>query len=145
MGTWPAIWLLGNSIREGTGWPECGEIDIMENVGFDPDTVHANIHTKAYNHSIGTSKGNRTFIANPDEFHIYSIDWFEDHIDFFLDGEKYFTFTKENDDTAVWPFADPHFLIINLAIGGSWGGQQGIDDSRFPHRYVVDYVRYYKL
>ena len=87
-GTWPAIWLLGNSIREGTRWPDCGEIDIMENVGFDPDTVHANVHTQAYNHVMGTNKGSRTYIPDYSKYHVYAIEWQEDQIDFFIDDGK---------------------------------------------------------
>ncbi|MEM7657966.1 MAG: glycoside hydrolase family 16 protein [Bacteroidota bacterium] len=144
VGTWPAIWLLGNSIREGGRWPDCGEIDIMENVGFDPNIVHGNVHTKAYHHSTGTNKGDRITVEQPDSaFHTYAVEWHKDKIDFFVDDTQYFSFSKESDDPAVWPFDQPHYLIINLAIGGNWGGQQGINDDAFPHEYFVDYVRYY--
>lgn len=122
-GTWPAIWMLGNSIRNGVSWPECGEIDIMENVGYDPDVIHANVHTKAYNHSIGTNKGNHVSADKPyEKFHEYTVEWFEDKIIFYLDGKAYFTFSNEGTGNDVWPFDKPHYLILNLAIGGSWGG-----------------------
>jgi beta-glucanase (GH16 family) len=144
-GTWPAIWMLGTNIRDA-GWPTCGEIDVMEHVGFDPGRIHANIHTKAYNHVQRTNKGNSLVVARPDEeFHVYSADWTPERIDFFVDSQRYFTFAKENGGEAVWPFDKPQYLILNLAIGGSWGGQQGIDDSVFPARYVIDYVRVYRL
>ncbi len=144
-GTWPAIWMLGTSIREGTGWPGCGEIDIMENVGFDPDVIHGNVHTEKYNHVLGTNKGNSITVENPSEkYHIYRIEWFEDRIDFYVDDTRYFTFANENTGHATWPFDEPHYLIINLAIGGGWGGQQGIDDSIFPQKYLIDYVKVYK-
>jgi len=146
VGTWPAIWMLGANIRE-VGWPKCGEIDIMEHVGFDPNIVHGNIHTRAYNHTRGTNKGNEIELEKPwDNFHVYAVEWFEDRIDFYVDDVKYFTFEKEpdaNDD--VWPFDKPHYLLLNLAIGGNWGGRQGIDDSVFPHRFYIDYVRVYEL
>jgi hypothetical protein len=143
-GTWPAIWMLGTNIRE-VGWPACGEIDIMENVGFDPHRVHGYVHTAAYNHTRGTQKGNSLELDKPwENFHVYAIEWFEDRIDFFIDDENYFTFEKESDDDDVWPFDKPHYLLLNLAIGGNWGGQQGIDDSLFPHRFIVDYVRVYQ-
>jgi len=143
-GTWPAIWMLGENISE-VGWPACGEIDIMEYVGYDPNTFHGNIHTAAYNHIIDTNRGNAVEVDSPwDTFHIFAIEWFEDRIDFFLDGEKYFTFEKESDDAAVWPFDKPQYLLLNLAIGGNWGGREGIDDSLFPHQFVVDYVRIYQ-
>jgi beta-glucanase (GH16 family) len=143
-GTWPAIWMLGTNIRD-VGWPTCGEIDIMEHVGFDPGRIHANIHTKAYNHVQGTNKGNTRLISGPDEgFHVYSTVWTPGQIEVFVDGQRYFTFAKEPGGDAVWPFDKPQYLILNLAIGGSWGGQQGIDDSAFPTRFVIDYVRVYR-
>lgn len=144
-GTWPAIWMLGNSINQGTNWPDCGEIDIMENVGFDPDLIHANIHTKAYNHVKGTNKGNKITVAAPfADFHVYSLEWFAERMDFFVDGKLYFTFKNEHTGNDTWPFDKPHYLLINLAIGGSWGGQKGIDNTLFPHQYLIDYVKVYR-
>lgn len=145
LGTWPAIWMLGSNRKE-VGWPACGEIDIMEHVGYDPDLIHANIHTKAYNHQIGTNKGNRIQVDAPHEdFHLYSVEWYKDHMDFFFDDSLYFTF--QNDlagDMDTWPFDQPHYLLINLAYGGSWGGNKGVDISLLPLTYEIDYVRYYK-
>lgn len=144
IGTWPAIWMLGENI-EDVGWPACGEIDIMEYVGFDPNTVHGNIHTEAYNHTIGTNKGASTELDQPwEEYHIYAVEWLEDRIDFFVDDVKYFSFEKESSDDDVWPFDKPHYLLLNLAIGGNWGGREGIDDSIFPRQMSVDYVRVYQ-
>ncbi|MBN1985610.1 MAG: glycoside hydrolase family 16 protein [Prolixibacteraceae bacterium] len=144
-GTWPAIWMLGTNIKTGTGWPACGEIDIMENVGFDPDVIHANVHTKAYNHVLGTNKGNKITVSKPyNDFHIYTIEWFENHIDFYVDDSLYFSFKNEQTGNDTWPFDKPHYLIINLAIGGGWGGQQGIDETIFPQKYYIDYVKVYK-
>jgi beta-glucanase (GH16 family) len=143
-GTWPAIWMLGTSIDQ-VGWPTCGEIDIMENVGFDPLLVHASVHTAAYNHTIGTQKTASVTVANPwEDFHAYAMEWYADRIDVFVDGQKYFTFRNEGTGSRTWPFDKPQYLLLNLAIGGSWGGQKGIDDSRFPVRYLIDYVRIYK-
>jgi len=143
-GTWPAIWMLGVNRRE-VGWPRCGEIDIMENVGFDPDTIHANIHTEAYNHVRRTNKGNRIRLDKPyADFHVYALDWGPQRMEFFVDGQSYFTFENENSGPAAWPFDQPFYLILNLAIGGGWGGQKGIDDSIFPQRMEVDYVRVYQ-
>ncbi|HLB72991.1 MAG TPA: DUF3472 domain-containing protein [Sedimentisphaerales bacterium] len=143
-GTWPAIWMLGVN-RDKIGWPACGEIDIMENVGFDPNTIHANIHTKAYNHVRGTNKGAKIKAEKPyDKYHVYAIEWYEDRMDFFLDDEKYFTFKNEGTGNDVWPYDKPHYLILNAAIGGSWGGQKGIDDAIFPQKYCIDYVRIFK-
>ena len=143
-GTWPAIWMLGTNISQ-VGWPACGEIDIMENVGFDPTRIYGTIHTAAYNWVAGTSKGANLAVANPwEDFHVYSLEWYPDRIDLFVDGQKYFTFRNEGTGVGTWPFDKTQYLQLNLAIGGSWGGQKGIDDSLFPHLYLVDYVRIYK-
>jgi len=143
-GTWPAIWTLGTNIGQ-VGWPACGEIDIMENVGFEPLRIHGSVHTAAYNHTKGTQKTATIDIGNPSEdFRVYAMEWYRDRIDVFADGQKYFTFRNEGTGSQVWPFDAAQYLLINLAIGGSWGGQKGIDDSKFPARYVVDYVRVYR-
>jgi beta-glucanase (GH16 family) len=143
-GAWPAIWMLGVN-RQQVGWPACGEIDIMENVGFDPQRIHGSVHTAAYNHAIGTQKTATIAVANPwEDFHVYAMEWYADRIDVFVDGQKYFTFRNEGTGSRAWPFDARQYLLINLAIGGSWGGQKGIDDSRFPLRYLVDYVRIYQ-
>ena len=143
-GTWPAIWMLGNIINTGGKWPDCGEIDIMENVGYDPDAIHANIHTKAYNHAIGTGKGRKITVEKPYEnFHVYAVEWFKDRLDFYIDERLFFSFKNEGTGNDTWPFNQPHYLIINLAIGGAWGGQQGIDNDIFPQKYMIDYVRVY--
>jgi len=144
-GTWPAIWMLGSNIGQA-GWPRCGEIDIMENVGFDPVTIHGTVHTEAYNHAQGNSRGASTAASPPpwEDFHVYSVEWAPDRIEVSLDGEPYFAFENEGTGTAAWPFDQPEFILLNLAIGGSWGGQQGIDDTLFPHLFYVDYVRVYQ-
>jgi beta-glucanase (GH16 family) len=144
-GMWPSIWTLGSDIDK-TGWPACGEIDIMENVGFDPATIHANIHTPTYNHTKRTNKGNRIGVAKPyEEFHVYAIEWRPDRIDFFVDDKKYFSFPNEGKGADVWPFDKKHYLLLNIAVGGTWGGAQGIDQAVFPQRMLVDYVRVYEL
>ena len=143
-GSWPAIWMLGTN-RTQVGWPACGEIDVMENVGFDPLAIHASAHTAAYNHTIGTQKTAIVNVANPwEDFHVYAMEWYPDRIDVFVDGQKYFTFRNEGTGSGTWPFDKPQYLLINLAIGGSWGGQKGIDDALFPKRYLIDYVRIYQ-
>jgi beta-glucanase (GH16 family) len=126
-------------------WPDDGEIDIMEHVGFDQGNIHASIHCKKYNHIIGTQK---TAIAKipdcSDSFHIYSLDWTPDTIKISADNKVYFKFANEHTDSLAWPFNVPFHLLLNIAIGGNWGGQKGIDDTIFPARMEVDYVRVYK-
>lgn len=143
-GTWPAIWTLGTN-RAQAGWPACGEIDILEYVGHDPGVVHANVHTRGFNHMRGNGRGAKLKVPDAETaFHVYAVEWTPQRMDFFVDDKKYFTL--ENDGTGVdsWPFDAPQYLILNLAIGGSWGGQKGVDETIFPQRLVVDYVRVYQ-
>ena len=143
-GTWPAIWCLGTNIPQ-VGWPACGEIDIMENVGFEPGIIHATVHTKAREQREHKSKGDQT--SRPDaaeSFHVYRVDWDAKKMDFYVDDQKYFTYSKEGNAAAAWPFDKEQYLILNLAIGGAWGGQKGIDESIFPRKYLIDYVRVYQ-
>ncbi|MCL4181289.1 MAG: glycoside hydrolase family 16 protein [Verrucomicrobia bacterium] len=143
-GTWPAIWTLGTNMSV-VGWPACGEIDIMEYVGHDPGVVHANVHTRGYNHARGNGRGARLKVPDAEQqFHRYAVEWTPEKLEFFVDDRKYFTL--ENDGTGVdsWPFDAPQYLILNLAIGGAWGGQQGIDDAIFPQKFLIDYVRVYQ-
>lgn len=145
-GTWPAIWTLGTNIGE-VGWPRCGELDILEYVGFDPNRVHTNVHVYTYNHTRGNGRGNAMEVSPPpyEGFNVYAVEWYEDRVEFYFNDLRYFVYEKESDDPDVWPFAAPHYLILNLAIGGAWGGLEGIDESLFPHRFEIEYVRYYRL
>lgn len=143
-GTWPAIWMLGTNIKEA-GWPACGEIDIMEHVGYNKDSLFGTIHSAAYNHVKGTQKGKGIFITEPyTQFHIYAIDWTAEKIDFLLDGKVYYSVKNEHLTTKEWPFNQPFYLILNLAIGGGWGGKMGVDNSIFPAVMEVDYIRVYQ-
>ncbi|QOI96914.1 MAG: glycoside hydrolase family 16 protein [Flammeovirgaceae bacterium] len=144
-GTWPAIWMLPTDWAYG-GWPASGEIDIMEHVGFDPGLIHGTIHTEAYNHQKKTQKEGIITVADAqDAFHVYSIDWHADKIDFFVDGKLYHSVLRLPEDTfREWPFDKRFHLIMNVAVGGFWGGMQGIDDSIWPQRMEVDYVRVYQ-
>ncbi len=142
-GTWPAIWLLAATPK--LRWPDDGEIDIMEHVGFDPGVVHASIHTKLYNHLAGTQKTAVTRVPDcTSAFHVYALEWSRDRIDAFVDDTKYFSFLRPAGGEAAWPFDKKFYLILNLAVGGSWGGEKGVDDTIFPARMVVDYVRVYE-
>ncbi len=143
-GTWPAIWMLGKN-RVEAGWPLCGEIDIMEHVGYDKDSIHGTIHTLAYNHMKGTQKGKAIFIENPyNAFHIYTIEWTAEKIDFLVDGVIYNHIANEHLSEKEWPFDQPFYLILNLAVGGNWGGKKGIDETVFPASMEIDYVRVYQ-
>jgi beta-glucanase (GH16 family) len=142
-GMWPAIWTLG--VDKGRGWPACGEIDIMENVGFDPDVIHANVHTKKYNHVLKTNKGAAITIPAPHTaFHTYSMEWTPEKIDISVDDTTYFTYANEKSGPDAWPFDEDQYLILNIAVGGGWGGQKGIDDAVFPQTMRVDSVRVYQ-
>lgn len=144
-GTWPAIWMLSTDWSYG-GWPESGEIDIMEHVGFDPGVVHGTIHTKKYNHLNQTQKEGTITVADcQDAFHVYAIDWRENRIDFFVDDKLYHSVIRDPaDDFNGWPFDKRFHLIMNIAVGGNWGGMQGVDNSIWPQRMEVDYVRVYQ-
>ncbi|HSI69022.1 MAG TPA: glycoside hydrolase family 16 protein [Gillisia sp.] len=142
-GTWPAIWMLSSD--DSVKWPDMGEIDIMEHVGFDPDTVFSTVHTKDYNHMIGTQVGEKMYLPTAtEEFHIYSLEWDKDELRSYVDGKQYFTYKNDGTGEGAWPFNKPFFLILNLAIGGGLGGQQGIDDAQFPHTLEVEYVRVFQ-
>ncbi|ADL52413.1 glycoside hydrolase family 16 protein [Clostridium cellulovorans] len=150
VGTWPAIWMMPKDSEYGS-WPQSGEMDIMEHVGFDHGTVHATIHSQKYYWKANTQKAAQIQVDNVDsEFHVYSMEWTPHKIDFFVDGKKYFTteldlIKDKEDGWKAWPYDKPFYLILNIAVGGSWGGQKGIDDSIFPQTMEVDYVKVYDL
>lgn len=142
-GMWPAIWMLGPN--PGSTWPACGEIDIMEYLGFDPDRIRGYAVTPAYNSVRGTARGKIIEVSAPyKHFHVYAVEWFEDRIDFFVDKTKYFTFRNEGKGRDTWPFDRPHYLILNAAYGGVEGDRKGVDDSILPQKFVIDYVRVYR-
>ncbi len=140
-GSWPAIWLLGANIDQ-VGWPACGEIDIMENVGFTPDTIYCTVHADGGSGDQSTGDHTDVTPAPYSAFHVYSMQWSASELDLYVDSKLVLAYP--NDGNNPWPFDKPAYLLLNLAIGGSWGGQQGIDDSIFPLDYYIDYVRYYQ-
>jgi len=150
-GTWPAIWMLPSEKSYGNGgWPDNGEIDIMEHVGFDPDVVHGSAHTRAYYHLIGTQKTARINVSGARTgFNLYAVEWTPTEIRWFVNDNHYFTFineriTQTTADYKQWPFDKPFHLIFNLAVGGGWGGAHGVDESIWPQRMEIDYVRVYQ-
>jgi len=142
-GTWPAIWMLPDVPQ--LHWPDDGEIDIMEHVGYDPGIIHGTVHTKSYNHVINTQKSGQYTEPNATSgFHIYTIEWDQQQIDWFVDNNHYFTFQNEGKGKDTWPFDVKFYLILNLAVGGNWGGKMGVDSTAFPQQMEVDYVRIYQ-
>src|SRR5690606_12321372 len=145
VGTWPAVWMLPTDWEYG-GWPASGEIDILEHVGYDPDVVHISVHTEAYNHTIGTQKTAKKRIENATtEFHLYRVDWTATYIRGYVNDVQIFDFANDATGFHAWPFDAEFHWLINIAVGGNWGGQQGVDETSFPARMEVDYVRVYDL
>lgn len=142
-GTWPAFWMLPKNF---TAWPDDGEIDIMEEVGYNPNYISSSIHCKAYYHSIGTQKTAEKHVPTAQtEFHVYAVEWTEDFIKGYIDGVKYFEFNNDHQGNKnTWPFNVPFYLKLNLAWGGNWGGAQGVDETCLPATYEVDYVRVFQ-
>ncbi|HLG39911.1 MAG TPA: glycoside hydrolase family 16 protein [Chitinophagaceae bacterium] len=141
-GSWPAIWMLAENMKR---WPDDGEIDIMEHVGFNQGFIHGTIHCKKYYHGIGTQKGDTVFIPDCSEaFHVYSLEWDKEVIKIAVDDKVYFSFANEHKGYEYWPFDNKMHLILNIAVGGNWGGQKGVDDNAFPVQMEIDYVRVYQ-
>lgn len=143
-GIWPAIWMLPTSWAYG-GWPKSGEIDIMEHVGYMPDSVFASVHTESYNHVIGTQRTKGFYLPDlHEQFHVYTVEWDSMLIKAFVDDKMYFSFGKEASDPKVWPFDKKFHLLLNVAVGGNWGAVQGVDETAYPQEMIVDYVRIYQ-
>jgi len=143
-GTWPAIWMLSTHNTYG-GWPNSGEIDIMEHVGYSPDSVFATAHTGDFNHMKRTQVGVKTYLPTATtQFHVYRLEWDSTEYRCYVDDLHYFTYKNNGKGYGSWPFDQPFHLILNLAIGGGLGGKRGIDDTLFPHVMEVDYVRVYQ-
>ncbi|XMB72210.1 family 16 glycosylhydrolase [Mycoplasmatota bacterium WC30] len=147
-GTWPAIWMLPTDWKYG-GWPASGEIDIMEHVGYDPDHVFGTLHTgeRYGGNAIGYTK---TLLDSETEFHVYEIEWEPGKIEVFIDGTSFGVFgfnplyNIDVENTDAWPFDQRFHLLMNIAVGGDWGGAQGVDDTIFPQTMEIDYVRVYQ-
>jgi beta-glucanase (GH16 family) len=144
-GIWSAIWMLPTDWVFGS-WPNSGEIDIMEHVGYDVNRIYGTIHTEAFNHTLGTQKGSNTMVSTAySEFHDYAIEWDEEKIVIFVDQKAYYTFPNQHKTSKEWPFDKRFHLIMNIAIGGTWGGSQGIDPNISEAVMEVEHVRVYDL
>lgn len=143
-GAWPAIWFLGTTTEEKRWWPKCGEIDLLEYAGNRPESVSCAIHTAAYNHKINTDKGIRVPLADAsDTFHDYILDWTNEYLSFQIDDQEIFRVDKmANDTDDEWPFDKPYYMILNLAVGGWYGGP--IFDEDFPFHFQVDSIKVYQ-
>ncbi len=143
LGTWPAIWMLGS--KTPLKWPDDGEIDIMEHVGYDPGQVHGSVHCKKYYHVIGTQKTGKTTVPDfADKFHVYEVEYTKDSVIVGIDGKPYFRFANEHSGYDAWPFDNKMHLLLNIAVGGNWGGAKGVDEKIWPVKMEVDYVRVYQ-
>jgi beta-glucanase (GH16 family) len=143
-GMWPAIWMLPTKWEYG-GWPKSGEIDIMENVGYWPDSALSTVHTDAYNGMINTQKTagvNRKDLSTA--FHVYTLEWTAEKMTFSIDNKKYNVFKNAHKTSAEWPFDKEFHMLMNVAVGGNWGGKYGVDDTIFPQKMEIDYVRVYQ-
>lgn len=150
-GTWPAIWMLSSDQAFGR-WPRSGEIDIMESVGCTADKIYGTVHTEAYNHMLHTEKYN-TKRAAVDTWHTYAIEWTQTEISWYLDGNLFHSFAPDSYEHKKWPFDHQFHIILNLAVGGSWGGYclhgrpscHKADEFGRPQVMEVDYARVYRL
>lgn len=143
VGSWPAIWMLPEQSTDP--WPVSGEIDIMEHVGHVPGEINQTVHTGAYNHILNTHRTAKFMVPDAcDTMHRYQLLWTADFVLAGIDDQPKFMFRRVENDRSRWPFDQPMHLILNVAVGGSWGGQQGIDDAAFPARFEIDYVRVYQ-
>jgi beta-glucanase (GH16 family) len=140
-GIWPAFWMLGQNITQ-VGWPKCGEIDILEYIGREPQMVFTTLHTQAsHGNTINTKK---TKIPEIEEgFHIFALDWSKDKMDFFVDDVLVYTFQPEIKNEDTWPFNNPFYFIVDVAIGGNFGGP-AVDDTVFPQDFIIDYIKVYQ-
>ncbi len=143
-GIWPALWMLGSNFT-AAGWPACGEMDIMEYVGYQPNTVHSAVHTPS-GYGANSSGSSMALETCEEEFHIYGLIWTEKKLTFYVDSpiNVVHTYAPPVKNQQNWPFDQPAFFIINVAVGGTWGGAQGINNSIFPQTMEVDWVRVYQ-
>lgn len=141
-GTWPAFWMMPVNY---TGWPDSGEIDIMEEVGYHPNYVSSSLHANAHVHTNNTQVTKEMYCAGAEgDYHVYAIEWTHEKITTFVDGKVLLTYANRNLGHDDWPYDAPFYVILNLAWGGNWGGSQGVDESVLPVTMSVDYVRVFQ-
>ena len=146
-GTWPAFWMMPcNNDFGANPWPKCGEIDIMEEVGVNPNYTSSSLHTEKFNHVMGTQITKERLTAGAEDgFHVYRLEWTPDYIKTYVDGKELLNFNNDGkNDVGSWPFNKPFYVILNLAWGGAWGGINGVDESALPVQMEVDYVRVFQ-
>lgn len=146
-GTWPAFWMMPcNNDFGANPWPKCGEIDIMEEVGVNPNYTSSSLHTEKFNHVMGTQITKERLTAGAEDgFHVYRLEWTPDYIKTYVDGKELLNFNNDGkNDVGSWPFNKPFYVILNLAWGGDWGGMKGVDESALPVQMEVDYVRVFQ-
>lgn len=145
-GTWPAFWMMPSGVDwSSETWPTCGEIDIMEEVGVDPNQTSSSLHAIGHNHTNGTQVTAARFTEGAeDDYHIYAIEWNNNRITTYVDGQVLLNYTNDHKGYVNWPYDKPYYIILNLAWGGDWGGYAGTDDSALPTAMLVDYVRVYQ-
>lgn len=142
-GTWPAIWMLPNTYAYGN-WPASGEVDIMEMVGYAPNVEHFSVHNAIYYG--GNAKTSTDSIPTAEtDFHLYREDWTPYAIRGYYDNNLVFTYVNTGQGSQVWPYNIPFHLLMNIAVGGSWGGLKGVDDSAFPTSMQIDYVHFFNM
>ncbi len=142
-GTWPAFWMM--PVNFNNDWPASGEIDIMEHVGFDQNVIHSTIHCTKYNNSntsIETATKRVSDVSG--KYHTYGMEWTSEYMRFYIDGASFFTYRNDGTGKDAWPFDSYFYPILNIAYGGDWGGQRGLDDSALPATMDVDYIRVFQ-
>lgn len=145
-GTWSAIWMMPSDWKfEDGGWPDVGEIDIMEHVGHDAGVIHASAHSRDYQWQKGTQKTGVLKVPTvTEEFHTYVLEWSEERLAAYVDDQLYFEYLNEFEGEGKWPYNKPFYLIMNIAVGGEWVAAAGIDDDALPQVMEVDYVRVFE-
>ncbi len=150
-GTWPAFWMMpANNNFSTNPWPGCGEIDIMEEVGYDPNRIHSTIHCNKYNNGGTSNESGNLYVTTAEaDYHVYAMKWTHNEMIFYVDGNVILTYKNDGSGVNAWPFDNPFYIILNLAWGGSWGGQtwtgkQVVDESALPATMSVDYVRVFQ-